>query len=873
MSHRGDGFGGTPTYSRIIKTVVGAPLSSRHNTVSTAAFGYIQRTVGAEHDFVETRKPAVCVPRWRPRRTVALHATNTNAHREQRRRLEARVRNRGRLDCAAHSVGRNGRTIEILLWEDDQELFAAVPIDIVAEPRLLPQDSGDLAERGVTREVPGGIVVALEVVDVEEGETVAVPIAVHTRMQRSEIFLHAQTVADPCQRIAPTLIEVLLTPRLELDPPGGQSTVHGHGARRDDHSQLNGRGIDRFGQVVVGTGEQTQAPMRVIGIGAEQDEIDVVILVQSSELCTQRWPLDPRHHPVAHHDVDLGRLHDRQALFPVRGRQALVTESLEAAPQDHAVGDFVVDDEHTHRRDLAVAMQRGRRAMTGDTPAPSLGYVPRGPRLERRVLAVRPNRSTIAVSNHLTNRATARELGAMLRLAGPLAIAYAGNQLLGIVDTAIVGRMGAVAIAGAGLGNSLFFIASIAGVGVLVGIDPLFAQALGAGDEASARQRLTEGLALSAVLAVPIAAAMAASTLTLAPAGIDAETRAATLTYLWGRAPGALPLFAYVVLRGYLQCHRRTTSVMATMVLANIINVPTTAIFTFGARAWPVFGLGEAPGWAAGLGNGWGLFGASVASSIVLVIQVVALWPAARAAAASAPRRRPSTAGIRAIFRVGWPVGLQFLIESGVFVIVTVLMGRFGPVVLAGHQIALQVASFSFTLCLGIASAATVRVGRAVGRGVTRDARQAGFVALGASAAIMSISAALLAAFAPPVSRAFTPDGDVVDWAVRFLYIAVIFQIFDGLQAVAAGVLRGVGDTRSPLTFNLVGHWFVGFPIGIGTAFIWGDDPLGLWWGLTAGLFSVSIALSWRFETLSRRPISAISVPDDDGGRPASPSV
>jgi MATE family multidrug resistance protein len=180
-----------------------------------------------------------------------------------------------------------------------------------------------------------------------------------------------------------------------------------------------------------------------------------------------------------------------------------------------------------------------------------------------------------------------------------------------------------------------------------------------------------------------------------------------------------------------------------------------------------------------------------------------------------------------------------------------------GATAAAGHQVALTLASMSFMFPLGIASATTILVGRAVGRQDPAATRRAGFVGLGFGLAVMSLAAALFFAVPRGLARLLTDKTDVLEVATPLMLIAAVFQLFDGAQ-VGAGALRGCGDTRFVQWANVVGHYLVGLPVAVALGFGLGMGPQGLWWGLSAGLVSVSVALAVRFERLSRRVIARL---------------
>ncbi len=440
------------------------------------------------------------------------------------------------------------------------------------------------------------------------------------------------------------------------------------------------------------------------------------------------------------------------------------------------------------------------------------------------------------------------ELRATLSLAWPLALSFGGNQLLGLVDTAVAGRLGATAIAATGLGASIYFACSILAIGTLMALDPVASQALGAGRTGRARQALREAVRLAVVLAVPSTVALAlVHGPSLRAAGVDEATRVEVGAYLWARGPSIVALLVHVAQRSYLQARHHARPVLWGTIVANLVNVPLSILLAFGDRALVRAGLP-----AVGF-DGWGVFGLGLASTVVMVAQVAVLWVALRGLPAPEDAPPPTLAGVRSLLRVGWPIGLAHLFEGTTFVVATVLAGGFGAAVSGGHNVAIQLASFTFTLCYGLGAATAVRVGHAVGRGDPAGTRRAGLVGVGTGVAIMACGATAFALAPEGLARLVSSSPEVIAAAVPLLRIAAVFQIFDGLQAVASGALRGAGDTHGAMRLALVGHWVVGLPVAVALAFGLGWGARGLWWGLTAGLAFAGLTMLARFAVVSRR--------------------
>ena len=450
---------------------------------------------------------------------------------------------------------------------------------------------------------------------------------------------------------------------------------------------------------------------------------------------------------------------------------------------------------------------------------------------------------------------TRAELASLARLALPLAAASAGQALMGAVDTAVCGRAGAVVLAATGLGNALFFAVAVFGMGLMMGLDPLVSQAFGAGDRRGARKLLWQGTWLALVAGLALTIPCAVMPLVLRPLGIDAAVAAQAGRFLLVRAPSLPALLFFVAARSYLQGLGATRAVVVATVVANVLNLAFDLLFVFGGA-----GL---PSWAGPLRAvpPMGSAGSALATSLVTAAQAVVLALAVRATGVpgmAARLWRPVRADIVRAARVGVPVGLHMGAEVGVFALVGFLAGRLGRDALAAHQIAISLASLTFTVAVGVGQAGSVRVGWAVGARDTGAARRAGLVAFGAGGGFMALSALAFLAFPSAFARLMSDNPAVIAAAAPLLVVAAVFQVSDGIQAVGAGVLRGAGDTRFTFAANMVGHWLVGFPVAVALGLVGPLGVTGLWWGLCAGLSAVAVALFRRFLRISSRDIAPL---------------
>jgi multidrug resistance protein, MATE family len=436
------------------------------------------------------------------------------------------------------------------------------------------------------------------------------------------------------------------------------------------------------------------------------------------------------------------------------------------------------------------------------------------------------------------------ELKQLFRLAVPIAAAQAGTQLMTVVDIAVLGRFSARDLAAAGLANAFFFSVSIAGMGVIFGVDPLMSQALGAGDRVRAHRVLWQGVWLGLIVSAALTIPLLLMPMLMPVAGVQKELIEPASAYLVIRTAGLAPFLTFTVVRGYLQARHLTRPLIVSMVVCNIFNVIADIVLVFGAG--PIPALGAA--------------GAAVATIIGQLIQLAIVAWAAREPdlVAGTEIRRFNGAEVRQAFSVGWPIALQLGAEIGVFALVGVLAARISTLALAAHQLVIGLASFTYTMSLGVAAAGSTRVGLAVGARLRAATRSAGHAAFIGGAAVMAVAAAVFALAPRPLARVITDKPEVIAAALPLFLVAAYFQLSDGIQAVGSGVLRGAGDTRFAFVANIVGHWLIGMPVALFLGFNKDMGIVGLWWGLCAGLTVVAVLLFLRFERLSAEGIEPI---------------
>jgi MATE family multidrug resistance protein len=448
------------------------------------------------------------------------------------------------------------------------------------------------------------------------------------------------------------------------------------------------------------------------------------------------------------------------------------------------------------------------------------------------------------------------ELRAMVRLAVPVVTVQVGMMLMGVVDTVMVGHLGpgtsaggpTVALAAVALGHLYFFGIGVFGMGTLLVLDPVVAQAVGAGDVPGVARGIQRGVLLAALLAVPLMAVLLVAQPVLEAARQPAEVVAVAARYTVRLAPGVLPFFLFIVFRQSLQALRRTGAIVAAIALANVANAGLNWVLINGAGPVPAMGV---------LGSAW----ATTISRWILLASLVLL--ARGALLPHLATRYPEVwdpGALGRMLRLGLPIGCQYVLEFGAFAAVALMMGWLGTRQIAGHQVAINLASLTFMVPLGVGDAASVLVGHAVGRDDPEAARSSARAALLCGAGFMSCTAIAFLTLPKTLAGLYTSDPSVVALAALLIPLAGVFQVFDGLQVVAGGILRGLGETRVAMLVNLLGYWVVGLPVSYLPGFVAGRGAVGLWGGLVVGLGVVATVLLGRVRAALLRPQGRVHI-------------
>ena len=443
------------------------------------------------------------------------------------------------------------------------------------------------------------------------------------------------------------------------------------------------------------------------------------------------------------------------------------------------------------------------------------------------------------------------EMRAMLLLAWPMILTNLGQTAMTATDVLMMGRLGSRALAAGSLGSNLYFAPLIFGLGLMLAVSPMIATELGRSRHSvrDVRRTVRQGFWIAIMVALPIWALLWNAEAILVAMGQEPALAAHAATYVRTLQWAVLPFYGYIVLRSFISALERPRWALVIVFAAVAFNVLANWCLMYGNLGFPALGLA---------GSGW----ATTLSSLLMfggLAAVVTLDRRFRRYRLFGRFWRADWPRFRTLLGLGLPIAGLLTFEVSIFNAATFLMGLIDAASIAAYAIAIQIASISFMVPMGIGQAATVRVGRANGRRDAEAVGRAGWTAFVLGVGFMAVMALLMISFPYRLIGAFIDIGDpknadVVGLAVGFLVFAGLFQIFDGAQAVASGMLRGLHDTRVPMLFALVGYWGIGLPLGVVLAFYFGLAGDGIWIGLSTGLGVVAVLLLGRWLRRDRLP-------------------
>jgi len=434
------------------------------------------------------------------------------------------------------------------------------------------------------------------------------------------------------------------------------------------------------------------------------------------------------------------------------------------------------------------------------------------------------------------------ELRAIALIAFPVIVAQLLQMGMGVADTVMAGRISPLALAAVAMGSAMWFFTFIAGLGLMLALTPIMAHHVGAGRHHLIGAEWRQGLWLALALSVVQMATLGALAALMPYLGIAPEIVSETRSYLlW--VGWSLPFTClYLVPRFLNESMGHTMPMLWTQLLMLPLNVLGNYVFMYGHFGWPAMGGA----------------GAALSTGIAQTLGCFALFAYtlhARRYAAHRLRQtwtRPDWAHIARIVRLGLPISVGMAMESGMFTATALLMGRFGVDAVAGHQIAINIASIAFMVPMGISIALTVRVGQALGAGDPLAARYRGRLGIALCTSFMAVSAGVLWGANEFLAGLYTPNAQVIAVAAQFLVFAAVFQLVDGLQVGAMGVLRGYKDTKIPMLITVFCYWGIAMGLSLVLGVFGPLGPVGLWVGLVGGLAVAAVVLTGRFWRLTR---------------------
>jgi multidrug resistance protein, MATE family len=430
-----------------------------------------------------------------------------------------------------------------------------------------------------------------------------------------------------------------------------------------------------------------------------------------------------------------------------------------------------------------------------------------------------------------------------LTLAYPVMLSQLGQVAVGVADSMMVGRLGAVPLAAASLANSIFFVIMMFGIGISMGITPLVSVADGKGRTKRISRLFSHGLWINLVTSLLLIGVILGLSNGLHFLNQPEEVVIQAVPYLLIITASLLPMMVFQSFKQLAEGLSQTKQAMYITVFANLVNVFLNWVFIWGKLGFPAMGL-----------NGAGL--ATLISRVLMMLMMGGyILSSQRYKKYHFKLRNPSPSLLMVgrILKIGIPTGFQFIFEVSAFGTAAIMMGWIGVNALAGHQIALNLASISYMLATGLATAGMIRVSNQIGKGNLKAMREAGMVVFGLVTGFMFICGLVFYIFRFSLPTLYIGDPEVISLSASLLIIAGLFQISDGIQVVALGVLRGMEDVKIPTIVTLVAYWVLGLPLGYLLAFEYGFAEKGIWYGLLIGLSITAVLLLYRFHSLSKK--------------------
>ena len=430
-----------------------------------------------------------------------------------------------------------------------------------------------------------------------------------------------------------------------------------------------------------------------------------------------------------------------------------------------------------------------------------------------------------------------------IKLAVPISLGQLGHVMMGVIDSLMVGKVGYTSLAAASLVNGLFFLVIVLGIGMSYASTPLIAIAKGSKDQSDCGKILNHSLIVNVIFSILLMIGTFSLSYLIPHLNQSKEVVKEAIPYLQILTLSVIPFMVFQCYRQFLEGLSIPNPPMVVAISANLLNAFLNWIFIFGKFGLPAMGLAGAG--IATTTTRWVMAG--VLMLFTLKYTRVKIYK---------PQFKIKPVDkilIKKLIDIGLPSGFQYLLEVGAFAFGAIMVGWISAKALAAHQIAISLASATYMMILGIASAGTIRVGDAVGKKNILQIRLAGFSALGLSSALMLTFAIIFILFRNVFPTYYSANKEVIEIASVLLVIAGFFQLFDGLQATGIGILRGLTDVKIPLLISILSYWIIAIPTSYLLGFVFNYGAAGIWVGLLLGLGSLGVTLLFRFNSKSKK--------------------
>ena len=432
------------------------------------------------------------------------------------------------------------------------------------------------------------------------------------------------------------------------------------------------------------------------------------------------------------------------------------------------------------------------------------------------------------------------------KLAFPVVVSQVGHMMVGVADSMMVGRLGSVPLASVSLANGFFSVFLLFGIGVSYGMTPLVASADGSNDKKQAISVFKHGFVLNTFVGVGLIVLAYLSSFLFPYMDQEPEVFHSAIPYYRVISMSLLPLMFYQSFRQFTEGLSLTKQTMVISVAGNILNIVFNYILIFGKLGFEPMGL---------MGAGWSTFFSRV-MMVVALGGYVLLAPRFKKYRAIMPRVDWKVSIMGKIAKIGLPTGFQFVFEVGAFGAAAVMVGWFGAIPLAAHQIALNLSAITYMASTGISAAATIRIGNQLGRKDFKTMQQVGWGSFIMTAVMMALFGSVFIIFRNLLPTLYINEIPVIEVASQLLIIAALFQVSDGLQAIGLGVLRGLRDVKIPTLVTLLSYWVLAIPSGYFLGSYLNYGARGVWMGLLIGLTLAAFLHIARFRYLLRTPLS-----------------